>query len=69
MEEIRLERIRRRELSRALRVMSLSPRDEATVEALSRALVRGLMRGPIAAAVPTTKGAGDSKARRDACAS
>ncbi|HET7478623.1 MAG TPA: glutamyl-tRNA reductase [Rubrobacteraceae bacterium] len=42
------ERIRRHELSRALKKMDLSPEDAASVERLSHSLVNKLLHGPIA---------------------
>lgn len=51
------ERVRRREVSRALRKMGLPPEGEAAVERLSRSLVGGLLRGPIPEAMARAEAA------------
>jgi glutamyl-tRNA reductase len=42
-----VERIRRHEVSRALRMVDLSPEEEEAVELMSRSLVGRLLHGPI----------------------
>jgi glutamyl-tRNA reductase len=65
LEEV-AERIRRHEVSRALKRMDLSSEEEEAVERLSRSLVDGLLRGPISDAFGR---AGDQQAHGSAVAS
>ena len=67
MEVAWVDRIRRREVSRALRGMGLSPQDEAAVERLSRSLVDRILRGSMAVAAPSV-GPGTYEAGRGTCA-
>ena len=69
MQETGIERIRRREVSYALKRVNPSPEDAETIERLSRAIVDGILRGPIAAAVPPSAKTKGSEGGRYACAS
>ncbi|MCA1719479.1 MAG: hypothetical protein LC781_22540 [Actinobacteria bacterium] len=47
MKETHAKAVRRREVSRALAGMTLSPEKEEAIERLSRSLVGRLLRGPV----------------------
>ena len=69
MQEAGIERIRRREVSRVLKLVGPSPKDAEAIEGLSRAIVDGVLRGPIVSVVPPKAQAETSKDGGDACAS
>ena len=49
MQETQIGRVRRREVSRILKRVEPSPKNAEAIEGLSRAIVDGVLRGPIAA--------------------
>jgi hypothetical protein len=69
MHETGIEWIRRREVSCALKRLDPSPKDAEAIDGLSRAIVDEIVRGPIAAAVPSGATAGGREGGEDACAS
>ena len=69
MQEAGIERVRRREVSWVLERVDPSPEDAEAIEGLSRAIVDGVLRGPIASVVPPSTEAGPSEVGRDACES
>ena len=70
MHEAGIERVRRREVSCVIKRMDPSPEEAEAIEVLSRAIVDGVLRGPIAAVMLLTSAeAKTSEDGGDACAS
>lgn len=68
MQEAGIERIRRREVAWVLKRMDPSPKDAEIIERLSRAIVDGVLRGPIASVFPPKSQAEPSEDGGNACA-